>query len=57
MGAKFKLDGAFAATDILIAREPDPAESGPQKTETRPRARDRCFELHSTFMQEGQVPI
>ena len=51
-----QLDGA-PATDILITREPDPAESGPQKTATRPRAGNRCFDLYSTFVQEGQVPI
>ena len=47
-----QLDGA-PATNIPIAREPDPAESGPQKTATRPRAGDRCFELYSTFVQEA----
>ena len=52
-----QLDCAPAATDILIAREPDPAQRGPRKTATRPRAGDRCFELNSTFVQEGQVPI
>ena len=57
MGESLQLDGSPAATDILIACEPDPSQRGARKTATRPRARDRCFELYSTFVQEGQVPI